>query len=72
MVDSNDRERITEAQEELQKMVHVMTTIDDCVQLINYLNTLSIAARRRVKGGNAVSIREQARPAQCNDGLRAY
>ena len=28
-MDSNDRERITEAQEELQKMVHVMTIIDD-------------------------------------------
>ena len=29
VVDSNDRERITEAQEELQKMVHDMTIIDD-------------------------------------------
>ena len=29
MVDSNDRERITEAPEELQKMVHDMTIIDD-------------------------------------------
>ena len=32
VVDSNDRERITEAQEELQKMVHVMAIIDDSKQ----------------------------------------
>jgi len=65
VVDSNDRERITEAQEELQKMVGFQ----------NYGPSLKIwltVTRGRTAGSNAVSICQQARPSQCNDRIRAH
>ena len=68
VVDSNDRERITEAQEELQKMVGFLKLVEGrkCSNLV-----LTVA-RRRAAGGNTAGICQQAGPAQCNDRIRAH
>ena len=65
VVDSNDRERITEAQEELQKMVRPGLWLCGHVHI-----TCPPVTRGRVTRGHPPSLRQQAGPAQRHDRLR--